>query len=248
MMEDGEFRVLRQLSPELQMGAQQQQQQQAGARAGLTDLNRSRSQLRTPGGQMAGQPQQPTGGQFQSSLGRGLADASLGGIVGVASRSDEKTLYQVPGKEKYKDWLFVYGVQPGGVAQLPGQGGVVPGQQRPGQQIPGRPMQGQQIPGQQVPGAMPGQSPGAGTNVSPFPGLPPPPGLTTFRFGSAPAAGAPGQPPGQPGQQGLPGAAPGATTPRPGRPGQSQGGFGTPPSSFGQPQQQSPREQHPRQP
>ncbi len=54
------------------------------------------------------------GTEFQSSLGRGASDASMGGIVGVASRSTEKTFYKVPGKEKYKDWLFVWGVQQGG--------------------------------------------------------------------------------------------------------------------------------------
>ncbi|MCI0372472.1 MAG: type II secretion system GspH family protein, partial [candidate division NC10 bacterium] len=181
---DVEWNVLRQLSPELQLG-QQQQLQQAGEAAGLTNLNRSRAQLRTPGGATPG----GTAGRFQSSLGRGASDASLGGIVGVASRSTEKTFYRVPGKEKYKDWLFVWGVQPGGapVALNPGQG-----------------------------------------PQSPFPGLPPPPRITSFGFGGLAGAGQPGQlgqpgQPGMPGQQGLPGRQPA------GFPGQQrQPGFGTP--------------------
>jgi len=118
--EKGEWAVLRQLSPELQMGGQLQQQQ-LREQAGITDSNRSRAELRTPGGGRAGSRdsnQATTGGNtrgFQSSLGRGASDASMGGIVGVASRSTEKTFYRVPGKEKYKDWLFVWGAQAGGV-------------------------------------------------------------------------------------------------------------------------------------
>ena len=197
--EKGEWSVLRQLSPELQVGGQLQQQQ-LREQAGITDLNRSRAQLRTPGGATPGAPgsTRPAGGGntrgFQSSMGRGASDASMGGIVGVASRSTEKTFYRVPGKEKYKDWLFVWGAQPGGVPAAP-----IPGQ------VPG------QVPGQ-------GQAP-----QSPFPGLPPPPRLTSFGFGASP--GVPGQPgqfgqPGMPGQPGLPG--------RPGVPGQQPGGFPSP--------------------
>jgi type II secretory pathway pseudopilin PulG len=198
---DGEWNVLRQLSPELQLG-QQQQLQQAGAAAGITDLNRSRAQLRTPGGATAGE----TAGRFQSSLGRGASDASMGGIVGVASRSTEKTFYRVPGKEKYKDWLFVWGAQQGAVPVVPGQ-----------------------------------------AQASPFPGLPPPPRITSFGFGAGPAgAGQPGQPgqpgmPGQPGQPGMPGL-PGQQPPA-GFPGQQgQPGFGNPGQQgqpgFGNPQPQ----------
>ncbi len=223
--EKGEWNVLRQLSPELQLG-QQAQQQQLGEAAGLTDLNRSRAQLRRPGdsatGGAPGSTRPPAGGTFQSSLGRGASDASMGGIVGVSSRSAEKTFYRVPGKEKYKDWLFVWGVQQGGAPLV-----VTPGQTQP---------------------------------QSPFPGLPPPPRITSFGFGASPVgAGQPGQPgmPGQPGTPGFPGeqspsgfpAGPG----QPGQPGQpgmqgfpgqqgfGQPGFGTPPG--GQPQQPRPRRQ-----
>jgi type II secretory pathway pseudopilin PulG len=207
---DGEWNLLRQLSPELSPG--QQQLQQAGEAAGINALNRSRAQLRTPGGATPGTQGTPsqTGREFQSSLGRGLSDASLGGIVGVASRSKEKTFYKVPGKETYKDWLFVWGVQQPGVPGVP-----VPGQASP----------------------------------SPFPGLPPPPRLTSFGFGAAPmpgqqppGIGRPGQgfpsPPGQPGF-GPPG------EPRPGQPGfggpreqrPSGPGFGTPPAQPQPPRQ-----------
>jgi type II secretory pathway pseudopilin PulG len=196
---DGEWNMLRQLSPELQLG-QQQQQQQAGEAAGITDLNRSRAQLRTPGGATSGAPgstRPPAGGNFQSSLGRGASDASMGGIVGVASRSAEKTFYRVPGKEEYKDWLFVWGAQQGFAPAVPGQ-----------------------------------------AQQSPFPGLPPPPRITSFGFGASPMApgqpGLPGQqaPPGSPGGpgrsgQGLPGQ---QGQPGLGNPGQQgQPGFGSPP-------------------
>jgi type II secretory pathway pseudopilin PulG len=209
---DGEWNVIRQLSPELQLG-QQQQLQQASEAAGITDLNRSRAQLRTPGGAVPGAPgstRPPTGGTFQSSLGRGASDASMGGIVGVSSRSTEKTFYRVPGKEKYKDWLFVWGVQQGVAPVVP---------------IPGQAQQ------------------------SPFPGLPPPPRITSFGFGAGPAGpGQPGQP-GMPGQPGLPGQQPPGGFPgglgQPGQPGQpgmgfpgqqAQPGFGNPEQpGFGNP-------------
>ncbi|MGH9333941.1 MAG: type II secretion system protein [Vicinamibacteria bacterium] len=197
MSEDGEWSVLRQLSPELQLG---QQIPQPGEQAGINDLNRSQAQLRTPGQPGApGFTRQPTGGQFQSSLGRGVADQSLGGIVGVASKSKEKTFYQVPGKEQYKDWLFAWGAQP----QMP------------------------------VP-VTPGQTP-----ASPFPGLPPPPRVTSFGLGGpgVPGQVIPGQ--GMPGMQ-PPGGQPGAF-PAPGQGGfgqPGQGGFGQPgQGGFGQPGQ-----------
>jgi type II secretory pathway pseudopilin PulG len=188
---DGEWNVLRQLSPELQLGQQQQLLQQAGEAAGITDLNRSRAQLRTPGGEKAGAPGSqpaPAGGRFQSSLGRGASDASMGGIVGVASRSAERTFYRVPGKEKYKDWLFVWGAQAVGVPAIPGQ-----------------------------------------AQQSPFPGLPPPPRITSFGFGASPASPVPGQPGVPPGAGGFPSG--------PGQPGQE---FPAPPGQpgLGNPEQQ----------
>ena len=190
MTEDGKWRVIRQLSPELQAGGRRA----AGEAAGITDLNRSRAQMRTSGGQTVpgqatprGRQGQPTGGQFRSSLGRSANEQGMGGIVGVASKSEEETFFLVPGKEKYKDWLFVYGIQ--STAQA---------------------VQATQV-------VRPGQAFGAAQalNASPFPELPPPPGLTRFRFGSQMAGvgqpgGAvptPGTPPLQPGLR--PGANPG---------------------------------------
>ncbi len=211
--EDGSFRFIRQLSPELSQGAQQQRQAAARA-AGITDLNRSRAQLTTPGQPTpgsAGSTGQPTGGRFQSTMGRGASNQSMGGIVGVASSSDEETFYKVPGKKTYKDWLFVYGAQ-----QQAGRPAVVI-QQR-GQQ------RGQ-------PGGQAGQAGGQAGAQSPFPGLPPPPGLTSFRFGSGPAGpggfqqGQPGQIlPGQPGSGARPGQ---PSVGQPVGPGQ-QPGFGQP--------------------
>ena len=176
MTEDGKWRVIRQLSPELQAG----DQRVAGAAAGITDLNRSRAQMRTSGGQTVPEQStprerqgQPTGGEFRSSLGRSATQQGMGGIVGVASKSEEKTFFLVPGKEKYKDWLFVYGLQ----------------------------SMAQAVPVAQV--LRPGQTLGAAKalNASPFPGLPPPPGLTRFRFGSQ-----------------ITGAQPGGAVPTPGAP------------------------------
>ncbi len=257
--EKGEWSVLRQLSPELQMGGQSQQQLRE--QAGITDANRSRAELRTPGGGRAGSGsnQATTGANprgFQSSLGRGASDASMGGIVGVASRSTEKTFYRVPGKEKYKDWLFVWGAQAGGVPVTP-----VPGQGLGQEQGQGMGGTGQVL----GPGMAPGMGMGAGMGMgmggaqqSPFPGLPPPPRITSFGFGaSSGVPGQPGQPgmPGLPGQQGFPGTGqPGTGFPgqqgqpgfgdpgqsgfeNPGQEGFGQPGFGTPPGTQPQPRQ-----------
>lgn len=188
MTEDGEWRVLRQMSPELQMAGQQQ----AARQAGITDLNRSRSQMRTPGGQSTstgpgGQQRQgqPSGGQFQSSLGRGLGDAALGGIVGVASASEEETFYQVPGKETYKDWLFVVGVQQQAAVVQPGAANPFGALPPP----PGR------LAFRGAPGVAPGQAPGApGLNPGQNPGAFPP-GFQQRPPGLPPGMG------GQPGQQ-----------------------------------------------
>ena len=250
---DGEFRLLRQMSPELQQGTEEQQRA-LGEAAGITNLNRSQGRMRTPGQQTpgpAGATRRQSGSQFRSSLGRSLSDASMGGIVGVASASDEETFYKVPGKEKYKDWLFAYGAQQMGQLNQAGQAGRA-GQQvgprtrlgtpsGPGGQIEprGQPGQTQAMPGQAIPGSQ-----------SPFPGLPPPPGFTQFRFGpnwrserwasgvGGPAQTAPGAPPGfGPGQRQQPGMR---------QPGAGQSNFGQ--SSFGQPggQQQRRPQQQPR--
>ncbi|HXV64678.1 MAG TPA: hypothetical protein VEK15_28530 [Vicinamibacteria bacterium] len=182
MTESGEWRVLRQMSPELQMGGQQQ----AAARAaGITDANRSQAQMRSPGGRRlpgTSRQGQPTGGQFQSSIGRGLGDAALGGIVGVASSSDEETFYEVPGKTTYRDWLFVFGLQQAPAATPAGAaaaataganafGGLPP---RPGR-IFGPAAAPGAVPGQGGPGAKQ-QPPGMGGGPGQPGNLPPGPG------------------------------------------------------------------------
>ena len=226
MTEDGEWRFIRQLSPELQPGGQA-----PGQSTGISDLNRSQARTRTPGSATpgaAGATRSATGERFTSATGRssmGSGDAGQGGIVGVASKSEEETFYKVPGKEKYKDWLFVFGAQqgqPGQVAQ-PGQAG------RAGQ-----------------PGQMAG---GVG-------GLPPPPGNVALRFGAGAPGQPPGGPvpPGL-GNQGQPGRQPGLGQPgqpglgQPGQPG--GGGFNpgvNPPGGQGGPGQQQPNRQQNRRP
>jgi type II secretory pathway pseudopilin PulG len=222
MTADGKWNLLRQLSPELQPGAPGGPggpggagdlvgpggQPQIPGLGGNAPLNPTQGRAPQAGAARPNAPSNtrqpaPTGGRFQSTLGRGASDQSMGGIVGVASRSTEKTFYQVPGKEKYKDWLFVWGLQQMAIP-VP-----VPGQPR----LPGQTGQLGQLPGQ---------------NPSPFPGLPPPPTLTSFGFGATSAV--PGQlTPGQPGLPGgfQPGMGPG------GNPGQpvpnGQQGFGSPP-------------------
>lgn len=233
--EDGSFRFIRQLSPELQQGAQQQQEAAARA-AGISDLNRSQGRMRTPGLQTPGAPGGTgsqtglPGRQFQSTMGRGASDQSMGGIVGVASSSDEETFYKVPGKEKYKDWLFVYGAQ----------------QQQGGRPVP--PVQ----PGQAGQAGQARQAVQAGAQLgglmgaqSPFPGLPPPPGLTSFRFGSGPTGPPGAQQPGQaaPGQI-LPGQ-PGSGT-QPGQPNVGQPVGPGQQSGFGQPGGTGPTQRNPR--
>ena len=292
MTEKGEFRLLRQMSPELQPGAQAGGER-AAERAGITGLNRSQARMR-PQGQpgTGGTSRQPTGGQFQSAIGRQASEASMGGIVGVVSTYDEETFYKVPGKEKYKDWLFVFGLQqgPGGQpgAVVPPSGGprglsAPGGQQRPLGQPASSEQPQQPQPGRSSfnqPGGSSFNQPGRGgqtrgalgaggapNNRSPFPGLPPPPGFTQFRFGSSGTAGGPATvPPGQApgvGGQGAPQQRPGGFGGQGqgfGNPGQGgfqnpgQGGFGNPgQGGFGNPGQrqgfgqQQPRQQQQRQ-
>ena len=80
-----------------------------------------------------------------------------GGMVGVVSKSTDKSFRLYKGRGRYNEWQFVYtAVSTGaGVPGGPGRGGQRPGQPQPG------------MPGQMGPGGMrPGGS-------SPFPGRPP---------------------------------------------------------------------------
>ena len=180
-----DFKIIRQLSPEMQVGANRQQGTQ-GRNTGVSDINRSRARMRSPGSSstagQTGAMRSATGQRLDSGPGRGGNDQ---GLVGVASASDEKPFYEVPGKEKYSDWLFVLGAQPampGAAASgLPGKAATgVPGAGAAGTippplkfyagaqpQQPGRGQPG--VPGGNVPGATPQpRPPGSSPGASPF--------------------------------------------------------------------------------
>jgi type II secretory pathway pseudopilin PulG len=93
-----------------------------------------------------------TGRTQPSSTGRAVQSAFnpvLGGIVGVASKSEKESLKSYNGRSKYNEWEFVYvprGPQPGAGQNLPPggqpqpQGGTTPGGRTP---MPGAPQQPQ---------------------------------------------------------------------------------------------------------
>jgi type II secretory pathway pseudopilin PulG len=101
----------------------------------------------------------PGGGARSSSLSR--PGATLGGIQGVASTSDEEGLRIFNGRTKYSEWLFLPG-QPRDVGRPSRRVGAQPG--RPG-----------------LPGTRPGLRPGT------RPGIPPPPGTAPGRPGAVPS-------------------------------------------------------------
>ena len=110
MVKDGEFQVLYQLDALQQAGRGGQATGQAGA--------------------------QGRGGQstttFQSDRGQqASAGAPRGGVIGVVSKSKEKSIRLYNGRNYYNEWQFVY--TPVTVGSAGGAGGM----QRPGQQ-PGR--------------------------------------------------------------------------------------------------------------
>jgi len=140
MSGEGEWRILRQNSPELQ-GPVPGGPQGPQAMPGRDPRIRAPQPFRSP--QPIGRPSQLGRQSLQS-----MTDQQLGGIVGVASASDKSTI-RIPGRkeaaflrtvgegEKYNEWLFVFQVaqdptQPGlGQPGRPGQG--------PGGQPPVRP-------------------------------------------------------------------------------------------------------------
>jgi type II secretory pathway pseudopilin PulG len=140
MVEDGEFRLIyagQQTAPGAP-GAPGQEgaRRQPGVTPSVEQQGRGTREPRVPGAQP---PRQGQPGAQQPGFG-------VGGIVGVASKSKEKSILIYKGRTKYEEWPFVFaniGAQPGGPggASRPGFPG---GQPRPGQ--PGRP--GQQRPGQ----------------------------------------------------------------------------------------------------
>ena len=158
MVKDGEWKVLRQLSPEVR------RMMNPAARAG--DQGERGRSGRSPGlsqSQSQRQKRSTTTRSPRSRLGGGSGEQGLGGIVGVMSTSEEDSIRIIDGKDKYSEWLFVYVQQRRG-ARRPGRGRGQPG--RPGQQPglggqqPGRPGQQPGLGGQQ-PGS-PGQQPGLG--------------------------------------------------------------------------------------
>jgi type II secretory pathway pseudopilin PulG len=137
MTEDGEFRMIYAGQGQTTPGAPGQEGA-AGRQPGVTPTveqqGRGTREPRVPGAPRPGQQ-----GAQQPGFG-------AGGIIGVASKSKQKSILIYKGRTKYEEWPFVFaniGTQPGGPggASRPGFPG---GQPRPGQ--PGRP--GQPRPGQ----------------------------------------------------------------------------------------------------
>ena len=163
MAEEGEWRILRQNSPELR-----------SLMAPGTQLpgQRADRRFRAPG-----RPGQPSRLGQPSQLGRrSMTGEALGGIVGVASASEKETI-RIPGQKQaaflktvgeakqYSEWLFVFQVAPD-PTQPPGARGQRGRRGRPGQ------------PGQAGQAGRPGQRPGAGpgrSNRPQPPGSPNPP-------------------------------------------------------------------------
>jgi type II secretory pathway pseudopilin PulG len=124
MVEDGEWKILRQLSPEVR------RMRNPAARGGE----------RGRGGQSPGlsQRQSQTLSQrsktrsTRSRLGAGSEEQGLGGIVGVVSKSEEESIRIIDGKNKYNEWLFVYMQETRGTRRPAGRGRGRAGQ--PGQQ------------------------------------------------------------------------------------------------------------------
>ena len=154
MTKDGEWRILRQLSPEVRTIPGMPVPPGAGPapQAGGSPLGpASGPQSHPPPGSPPGSSSL-LGGSFGS-------DAGLGGIVGVASKSKEKSIKIYNGKDRYDEWLFVY------APQVPGQPGA-----------PGQPGQPGGMPGASPGGASPGLGPSPPGFGQPPPGSPPPKG------------------------------------------------------------------------
>jgi type II secretory pathway pseudopilin PulG len=137
MAEDGEWKILRQLSPEVR------RMMNPGARGGERGRGRQRPGL------SQSESQRSTTRSSRSRLGAGSEEQGLGGIVGVVSKSEEESIRVIDGKNKYNEWIFVYMQETRGTRRPGGRGRGQPGQ--PGQQ-PGL--------GGRQPG--PGQQPGLG--------------------------------------------------------------------------------------
>jgi type II secretory pathway pseudopilin PulG len=131
MSEDGEFRIVA-------AGAQQEGQ------PGQPGQGRGGAGQRQPTLTATVQPPMPTLGQ--RTPGQQPQPGIAAGIIGVASKSKEKSIRIYKGRNRYDEWPFIFaniGPRPGqpgqpGQPQPGGPGGLPrPGQPRPGQ--PGRP-------------------------------------------------------------------------------------------------------------
>jgi type II secretory pathway pseudopilin PulG len=162
MTEDGEFRIVA-------AGAQQQagspqpgqpgQQGREGPRPGQQPPLRATVPPPMPSLGQPGQPGQPQGG-------------AGAGIIGVVSKSKEKSIRIYKGRNKYDEWQFIFanvGARPGMPGQpgqpgrpgQPNQPGMRPGFPRPGMPgQPGRPVPGDPLrrPGTDRPPVRPGGS------------------------------------------------------------------------------------------
>ncbi|MGH9314669.1 MAG: hypothetical protein ACRD1S_15915 [Vicinamibacterales bacterium] len=143
MSEDGEFRIVA-------AGAQQAPGPQAGQQG------RGGAGQQPPALTATVQPPMPS----LSQRGAGARQPAIAaGIIGVASKSKEKSIRIYKGRDKYDEWQFIFaniGPRPGGAGQ-PGQ----PGQPQPGMGPGGFPRPGPGRPGQ------PGR-PGPGDPLRPF--------------------------------------------------------------------------------
>lgn len=143
MVKDGEFQIMYQTSVT---------SPQAGAQTG-----------RPQAGPAPAQPATSIGGP--TSVGASLGGpGARGGIIGVVSKSKERSLRLYNGRDRYNEWTFLFSA----VTQRPG---AVPGAAQPGMQ-PGRP-------GQPRPGMPQGPRPGG-------PGMPSTPGSPMRPPGSMP--------------------------------------------------------------
>lgn len=157
MTEEGEFQLLYATSQ-----TSQQQAQPGAAQPGAAGIAR--------------QPVPVVQGPAPTDAGPGRATpGALGGLIGVASKSKERSIRLYKGRGRYNDWHFIF-------TPVTTQPGAVPGQQRPGMPPQGTPStrpggRPPTAPGGAIrpPGIGPGSGPGRPPGQQPRPpSLPPP--------------------------------------------------------------------------
>ncbi len=164
-------------------GSQQQQQatqQQSSPQQGFGQQQFGTAQQRPPATQPSGQFQTQPGTTPPFTLGNGgNSPIAGGGVVGIASDSDETSVMVYNQRQKYSEWEFI--AIAGQTGQQPGQAPVAPGQ-APGQIPGGQPQTNPALPPgfpspAPQPGARPfGPAPGVQPGPQPFgggnPGMP----------------------------------------------------------------------------